>query len=106
MKLIILFGITCGASLGLLAMPNPASVYCGQNGGYVDIHTASDGSEYGICSFMEEDPSAVGGSRNSQCEEWSFLRGTCKKGDCQVIRELTDVYSDNELHLFCANEIK
>ena len=48
-------------------MPNPASVYCTQNGNKLEIHTAADGSQYGICIFPD----------GSTCDEWAYFRGEC-----------------------------
>lgn len=48
-------------------MPNPASVYCEQNGNKLEIHTATDGSQNGICVFPD----------GSICEEWDYFRGEC-----------------------------
>jgi putative hemolysin len=48
-------------------IPNPASVYCKQNGNKLEIHTAADGSQYGICVFPD----------GSTCDEWAFYRGEC-----------------------------
>jgi putative hemolysin len=48
-------------------MPNPASVYCEQNGNKLEIRTAADGSQSGICVFPD------GGA----CDEWAFFRGEC-----------------------------
>jgi len=48
-------------------MPNPASVYCEQNGNTLEIRTAADGSQYGICVFSD----------GSACDEWAYYRGEC-----------------------------
>jgi len=48
-------------------MPNPASAYCKQNGNKLEIQTASDGSQNGICIFPD----------GSTCEEWAYFRGEC-----------------------------
>lgn len=48
-------------------MPNPASVYCEQNGNKLEIHTADDGSQSGICIFPD----------GSTCDEWAYFRGEC-----------------------------
>ena len=48
-------------------MPNPASVYCTQEGNKLEIHTAADGSQNGICVFPD----------GSTCEEWAYYRGEC-----------------------------
>ena len=48
-------------------MPNPASIYCEQNGNKLEIHTAADGSQSGICVFPD----------GSACDEWAYFRGEC-----------------------------
>jgi putative hemolysin len=48
-------------------MPNPASIYCEQNGNKHEIQTASDGSQSGICIFAD----------GSTCDEWAYYRGEC-----------------------------
>jgi putative hemolysin len=48
-------------------MPNPASVYCEQNGNTLEIQTAEDGSQSGVCVFPD----------GSSCDEWAYLRGEC-----------------------------
>ena len=48
-------------------MPNPASVYCEQNGNKLEIHTAADGSQNGICIFPD----------GNACDEWAYYRGEC-----------------------------
>ena len=52
-------------------MPNPASVFCEENGGTVEIRTAEDGSQSGACIFPD----------GSECDEWAYVRGECKPGD-------------------------
>ena len=48
-------------------MPNPASLYCEQNGNKLEIVTAADGSQSGICIFPD----------GSSCDEWAYYRGEC-----------------------------
>jgi putative hemolysin len=48
-------------------MPNPASVYCEQTGNKIEIRTAADGSQSGICIFPD----------GSTCDEWAYYRGEC-----------------------------
>ena len=48
-------------------MPNPASVYCKQNGNKLEIRTAADGSQSGVCVFPD----------GSTCDEWAYFRGEC-----------------------------
>ncbi len=52
-----------------IGLPNPASVYCQQQGGKTDIRKTAQG-EVGYCVFPDK----------SECEEWAFLRGECKPG--------------------------
>ncbi len=48
-------------------MPNPASVYCTQKGNKLEIRTADDGSQSGVCILPD----------GSTCEEWAYYRGEC-----------------------------
>jgi putative hemolysin len=48
-------------------MPNPASVYCTQQGNQLEIVTAADGSQSGICVFPD----------GTSCDEWAYFRGEC-----------------------------
>jgi putative hemolysin len=48
-------------------MPNPASVYCVQNGNKLEIQTAADGSQSGVCVLPD----------GSTCDEWAYYRGEC-----------------------------
>lgn len=50
-----------------VGMANPASVYCLQRGGQLEISTRPGGGEVGICVSPNGD----------ECEEWAFLRGSC-----------------------------
>jgi hypothetical protein len=52
-------------------LPNPASVFCEENDGILEIRTADDGSQSGVCVFPD----------GSECDEWAFFRGECKPGD-------------------------
>jgi putative hemolysin len=48
-------------------LPNPASVYCEQQGYLSEIRTASDGSQAGVCIFPD----------GSECDEWAYYRNEC-----------------------------
>jgi putative hemolysin len=48
-------------------MPNPASVHCEQQGNKLEIRTAADGSQSGICVLPD----------GSTCDEWAYFRGEC-----------------------------
>jgi putative hemolysin len=56
---------------GDAGLPNPASVYCEEQGGRVENRTAADGSQYGVCIFPDR----------SECDEWTFYRSECGPGD-------------------------
>jgi len=48
-------------------LPNPASVYCVEQGFKSEIRTATDGSQTGYCIFPD----------GSECDEWAYFRGEC-----------------------------
>ncbi len=49
-------------------MPNPASVYCEEQGGTVEIRE-NEAGQYGVCVFPD----------GGECDEWAFFRGECQK---------------------------
>jgi putative hemolysin len=58
---------TVATGIPQVNMPNPASLYCEQNGNKLEIVTAADGSQSGICIFPD----------GSACDEWAYYRGEC-----------------------------
>ncbi|MDH3396945.1 MAG: DUF333 domain-containing protein [Acidimicrobiia bacterium] len=48
---------------------NPASVYCQEQGGTLDLRSTEEGSA-GYCVFSD----------GSECEEWAYYRGECAPG--------------------------
>ena len=56
-----------GTDMPQAGMPNPASINCTQNGNKLEIRTAADGSQNGICVFPD----------GSTCDEWAYFRGEC-----------------------------
>jgi putative hemolysin len=48
-------------------LPNPASVFCEQQGNKLDIRPAADGNQSGICIS----PDGI------ECDEWAYYRGEC-----------------------------
>lgn len=56
-------------------LPNPASVYCEEQGYELEIRTNPDGSQYGVCIFPD----------TSECEEWEYYRGGCKIGENEKV---------------------
>ncbi len=60
-------------------MPNPASVYCEQQGGKLNLTQDASGGVSGMCIFPD----------GSACDEWAYFRGECKPGDSLAKSELT-----------------
>jgi predicted secreted protein/putative hemolysin len=59
------------ATQTVIGMPNPASVYCGQAGGTLEIKKDASANEYGMCTFRN----------GTSCEEWALFRNEgCKPG--------------------------
>ncbi len=54
----------------VVGLPNPASVYCEQHGGKLEIRKDPKDGEVGYCVFPDK----------SECEEWAYMRGECKPG--------------------------
>ena len=46
-------------------LANPASVYCEEQGGTLDIRTDDSGGQVGFCVFSD----------GSEVEEWAYFRG-------------------------------
>ena len=57
---------TATTSANSTTIANPASVYCVNHGGKLDIRETSSG-QTGICVF----------SNGYECDEWSYLKGEC-----------------------------
>ena len=53
------------------SMANPASVYCEQHAGKLDLVTDANGGMSGRCTFPD----------TSTCDEWAYYRGECHPGD-------------------------
>ena len=70
-------------------MANPASVYCEQNGGKLEIRDETDG-QVGYCMFTD----------GSECEEWAYMRGECKQGEA---KESTAIGMPNPASVFCTD---
>ena len=51
-------------------LANPASVFCEENGGKLEIRDEADG-QVGYCIFPD----------GSECEEWAYYRGECALGE-------------------------
>ncbi|MFA4906797.1 MAG: DUF333 domain-containing protein [archaeon] len=64
------------------SIANPASVYCLQQGGKLEIRKDANENEFGVCVFPN----------GSECEEWSYFRGECRQtketkraADCNLL---------------------
>lgn len=52
-----------------IKIANPASKYCIDNGGKLEIRTNGEGSQTGYCIFPD----------GKECEEWTFFNKSCTK---------------------------
>ena len=68
-----------------VGMANPASVYCVDQGGTIEIETAEDGGQIWLCMFND----------GSYCEEWSFKNWECQQGDIFYNRISDDGFIDD-----------
>lgn len=80
-------------------LPNPASVYCVEQGFQSEIRPAADGSQSGVCIFLD----------GSECDEWAYYLGECGQASqrnteasstdeiasdgCKIYRNETLIYS-------------
>jgi putative hemolysin len=58
-------------------IPNPASEKCEEDGYTLEMREDENGGQYGVCIFGD----------GTECEEWSYFRGECAPGDCEVWEE-------------------
>ncbi len=58
---------------------NPASQFCKDQGGSIEIRTLDDGSQYGVCIFKN----------GVECEEWDLFSGRCNKDGSDFCGEST-----------------
>ena len=66
---------------------NPASVYCEEQGGTLDL-------ESGMCTFPD----------GSQCEEWAFYRGECSPGEADDEASLGGMQIANPAAVYCVEQ--
>ena len=50
----------------VVGLANPASAFCVENGGQLEIITNIDGGQFGLCHFADY-----------ACEEWAYYNGNC-----------------------------
>jgi putative hemolysin len=65
-------------------MPNPASVFCEQNGGQVEFRQDASGGVVGICVFPD----------GSECDEWAYFRGECSPASSTPTQDSTSAPTD------------
>ncbi|HSB91192.1 MAG TPA: DUF333 domain-containing protein [Anaerolineales bacterium] len=56
-------------------LPNPASVFCEEQGGRLEIRTDASGGQAGFCLLTD----------GSECEEWAYFRGECSPGGTAML---------------------
>ncbi len=68
-------------------LPNPAAVYCEEQGGTLE-HQMFEGGTRGFCLFDD----------GSRCGQWDFYRGDCSKGQLKIetLEEGTGKLADDE----------
>lgn len=69
--LLLLSGCRKTSEQQSIGLANPASVYCEEQGGTLEIRSDADGGQYGVCIFAD----------GSECEEWAHFRGECQPSD-------------------------
>ena len=57
----------CKTTIEQAGIANPASVYCEENNGTLEIRTDAKGGQYGICIL----------TNGTECDEWKYFRGGC-----------------------------
>lgn len=87
--LVTLAAAGCSSTAEPAQMANPASEYCIEQGGQVDIRKNVDGGEVGYCQFDD----------GSECEEWSFFRGDCQKGEFPTSTQIA-----NPAAVYCSEQ--
>lgn len=59
-----LIAVEKNTDLEIVHLANPASVYCGEQGGTLEIKSDRHAAQYGLCHLPD----------GSVCEEWAFFR--------------------------------
>lgn len=69
-------------------LPNPASVYCEEQGGRMEVVETPAGQQ-GICVLAD----------GTRCDEWAYFRGECAQADPRVEVQLESLYIDDPVRL-------
>ena len=79
---IALFFTACGPSPAgqtpTPELPNPASVFCEEQGGVIEMRSDAEGGVKGVCVFPD----------GSECEEWAFYRDECQPASAAPATEM------------------
>ena len=68
-SVLLLTATGCKDKSNEVELRNPASVFCGENGGKTSIRIENYG-DVGYCLFPD----------GTECEEWAYFRGECQPG--------------------------
>jgi putative hemolysin len=68
-------------------LPNPASVYCEENGGQLEMRQDASGGVQGICIFPD----------GSECDEWAYYRGECSPASESVATPVQTAETDTNV---------
>jgi hypothetical protein len=70
-------------------LANPASAFCVEQGGQLELRVDAQGGQYGVCLFGD----------SSECEEWAFFRGECAPAETvdNAATELEPTYANATL---------
>ena len=92
-----LIGAACSASSEdeskVIGMANPASVYCIEQGGELEIRTGKDGGQYGVCIFDD----------GSECDEWAFYQDHCSPGEIFPVEDMAEPTVEEKFFLRASN---
>jgi putative hemolysin len=61
-------------------LPNPAAVYCEEQGGTLQTRQDETGGAYSVCLFDD----------GTECEEWAYYRGECAPGDEMAVMTIDE----------------
>lgn len=76
-------------------LPNPASVFCEENGGRLELRSDFAGAVAGVCVFPD----------GSECDEWAYYRKECKPGDVFPAQPTVNPQQPTEDSLTPAEEV-
>ena len=70
-------------------LPNPASVFCRDQGYRLEIRTDENGGQFGVCVFDD----------GGECEEWAFYRQECGQEYLKEILKMENARRDYKMAL-------